>query len=197
MSLDDAKNIGQIAAWIAAAAYFVYKLISGYWIGSASLRLTCTRTATPPAPDAAPAPVPQAMDYLSVLAVLKRGTGATTLVLHDARARVFLADGKAAVKSSHEAKEIPADIGQETRLISAKRLSSKTVSGVYEIMLNEVSQQAPLLNLAPGDEMQFATVYKVPRNQPCVVEVAIMGRSWLTWKRSQWRASDISLPVVE
>ena len=189
MTLDQAKNLGQILAWLAAAGYFFYKLISGYLIGNASLRLTCTRSAPAVAPtqDAAGPANGQAMDYLSIVAIVKRGTGTTTLALHDARARVTLANGQALPTAElEETKTFPADVQHESKLIATERLSSDTIDDVLEITFHTRSRERPLLNLAPGDEMQFATVYTVPQIQPCIA-----------WKRSQWRASDISLPISQ
>jgi hypothetical protein len=134
------------------------------------------------------------MDHLCIVAVLKRGAG-STLVLHDAKARVTYA-GQALpdTRTLPEANVVPVPIDTETRLIAAERLSSRTTSGVLQVKFDEISSQHPLLNFAPGDEMQFATVYEVAAERLCVVEVTILGRSWGTTKRSQWRASDISLP---
>jgi hypothetical protein len=188
MTLANAKDVGQIVAWFSAAVFFLYKLISGYLIGSTSLRVTCSRTAVRSR---------AGRDYLCIIAIVKRGAG-STLVLHNARARVTYVQGQGLpdLRTIPEAKWVPAVAESETDLIAAVRLSSGTAPGkVLKIKFDQVSSEAPLLNLAPSDEMQFAAVYEVDQSLPCVVEVTILGKSWATWKRSQWRASDISLPI--
>jgi hypothetical protein len=185
--LTNAKDLGQIVALFAAAGFFLYKLVSGYLIGNTSLRFTCVR---------APSKSQPGLDHLGIIAVLKRGAG-STLWLHDARARVTYAQGQTLpdTRTLLEARSVPAAIDTHARLIAAERLSSLTTSGgVLRVKFDELSAQSPLLNVAPGDEMQFATLYEVDATRPCIVEVAILGRSWATSKRSQWRASDISLP---
>ena len=100
------------------------------------------------------------------------------------------------IRTIPEAKGVPAVAESETDLIAAVRLSSGTVAGkVLKVRFDQLSSEAPLLNLAPSDEMQFAAVYEVDQSLPCVVEVTIIGKSRATRSRSQWRASDISLPL--
>ena len=189
MTLDDAKTIGQIVAWFGAGIFFLYKVVAGYMVGSASLRLTCNRAPQNVTPD---------MDYLAVVAIVKRGTG-STFVLHEARARVTNAHG-AAVPDWRElplAVQLPAPVNTETTLIASQRLSSRTSSDdVLQVKFHQVSDKQPLLNLAPGDEMQFAALYEIRRDQPCVVEVAVIGKSRGGTKRALWCASDVSLPIT-
>ena len=112
--LESWKNLGQLLAWFSAFLYFGYKAVAGWFIGSASLRLTCTRT---------PVPVDSESDYLSIVAVLKRGPG-STLHLHQGKARVTYADGKAFpdLRPLAESPNIPAAADTETGLISFDRL---------------------------------------------------------------------------
>jgi len=130
-----------------------------------------------------------------VVAIVKRGSG-STLVLHDVKARVTYAGGIPDFRSLPESERLPASAETETRLASAVRLRSVKVAELLTVAYSERDSEKPLLNLAPGDEMQFATVYEVDQTKPYIVEVAVVGKSLGSWKRSQWRASDISLPRV-
>jgi hypothetical protein len=190
VTLTQAKDLFQILAWLAAFVFFVYKLISGYLIGSASLRLSCVRTA---------AKNQSGVDYLYVVAILKRGAG-NSVELHDAKARVTYANGQALpdLRKLPESKQTPAPVESETKLIATDRLSSWTTPAhVFQLKFHELSTRKPLLNLAPGDEMQFAALYEVAEEKPCVVEVTILAKPWGTSNRAQWRASDILLPTVQ
>jgi len=187
MTLPDTKDMGPIFALVGAVLFFLYKLAAGYLTGNTSLRLTCVR---------APSKSQPGMDHLGIIAVVKRGAG-STLKLHDARARVTYAQGQALPETREllEAKSVPASIDTHTKLIGADRLSYLTTSaGVLQVKFDELSARDPRLNFSPGNEMQFATVYEVASDRPCLVEVTILGKSWFSWIHSQWRASDVSLP---
>jgi hypothetical protein len=136
------------------------------------------------------------MDYLSIVAILKR-SGGSRLTLHDAKVRVSRAQGVAPEElwKLPQAEALTACPG-ETKLISIERLSFATTSGKVLNIRFEAPEPAPLLNIAPADEMQFATLYEIPADQPYIVEVAIFGKRWGKGRRSQWRASAISLPNI-
>lgn len=188
MTLTQAKDLGQIVAWFAAALFFLYKIISGYLIGSTSLRVSCVRGRVESKSET---------DYLSLVATVKRGSGSTLVLLH-ARARVTYAGGQKLpdLRVLPEGAVVPAVAETEVDLVGTRRLSSRRTATRTEVRFGELSSESPHLNLAPGDEMQFAYLYEVDQSRPCVVEVAVLGKSWGTWKRSQWRASDISLPII-
>jgi hypothetical protein len=184
--LNHLRNLGEVITWFAAAAFFSYKVITGYLIGNCSLRLSCSRTAVPNT---------AGMDYLAIVAILKRCSGTMTLGLHEAKARVNCASGQAHPdwRELPLTNYLPATVGMESKLVGIERLSSRRSNQIFHAAFQKSAENS-ILNFAPGDEMQFATLYEVPEHCACIVQVVVLGRSWGTWKRSQWRASDISLP---
>jgi hypothetical protein len=179
------KDVGQMLAWFAAALFFVYQVRSGRLIGGVSLRLCCDRKPSRAA----------GMDYLSIVAILKRN-GGSKLLLHDARVRVSLAQGTAPreVHQLPEATTLPASPESETKMIGIERLSFGTTSSRVLKIKFDVREPVAFLHVAPTDETQFATLYEISTDQPYIVEAAIFGRRRATRIRSQWRASAISLP---
>jgi hypothetical protein len=161
------KLIFEALAFAGAAAFFGYKALSGYLISNLTLTLTSDRQAVSKS----------GQDYVTIVAQLKKGDrGAVTL--HDALATLHLGNGKAIRK----------------RFPAARRLSSLKVNGRLQTLESRASR-FPMLNLPPGEETHFATYFKVPAGQPCVIDVTILGAwRWHGKTRYQWRASLVSLP---
>jgi len=69
--------------------------------------------------------------------------------------------------------------------------------GYKEVKPEDISADHPLLNLAPGDEMQFSEMFVVGHQQVVTVEAAVLGRKKfrLPDKIAEWRATKVSLPI--
>jgi hypothetical protein len=92
---------------------------------------------------------------------------------------------------------LPAQPDTETKLIGIERLSFARLYGALQVRFHAVSSSAPVINLAPGDNVQLATLYEISENEPYIIEVALLGKAWLSPKKSMWRASSVSLPVAK
>jgi len=164
------KNWVEAFAWSCAGVFFVYKAFSGYLITNLSLSVTCHRERSGQV---------AGTDYLVVVANVKKGDrGAVSL--HEVRADVSpVADEK-----THKP------------LAATGRLTSYIHDdGVFQLKKSRASK-TPLLNLPPGEETMFAQWFTVPSDQPCTVEVTVLGGwRWHRDTRYQWRASTVSLPV--
>ena len=172
---EDFKTFSEgVKAWAeafgfaAAGGFFIYKMFSGYLIANLNLSVNCERKASSKAD----------VDLLVVTALVKKGDrGAVTL--HDAEARISTpAPNEAALK----------------KLSSITRLSFKRSDTKFEIEEKQ-SKTSPLLNLSPGEETMFSTVFEVISREPCTIEVTILGGwRWQAGTAYQWRASQVSLP---
>lgn len=67
---------GQLVAWLAAAVFFAYKVLSGYLISDVSIKLACERKHKS-----------AELDYLALTVTLKKGERGG-IVIHDGQARV-------------------------------------------------------------------------------------------------------------
>jgi hypothetical protein len=164
------KTIAELLAYAAALIFFIYKAASGYYKVNLSLKLTCRRQPSPG----------QGTDYLSVTATIKKGeVGAIVLYDVDARATYL---GKT--------RPVPPDPQQ---LPGVERLSYKGT----RILWDKLAANR-WLNLPPGDEVQFSTLFEVDAQQPCLVEVVVFGRKrfWPA-KTGQWRSSEVVLPYAK
>jgi|HubBroStandDraft_1064217.scaffolds.fasta_scaffold331560_1 hypothetical protein len=167
------KDLAQILAWIAAAGFFTYKAISGYFVVDASLRLDCERKRA------------RSRDFLSVTATLKKGErGAIALV--DARVRVRNGGNSAT-------------IGEPQELVGIRRLSYASDGDEKKKITFDRFSQDSTLNFAPGDEMQFSAFFDVGTDDAYVIEAVVLARRVVPWigrpRFTQWRSSRVSLPL--
>jgi hypothetical protein len=164
----------EIAAYTAAFIFFVYKVVVGNLITQMALTISCKRARSSPADD-----------HLAVVATLKKGkTG--TIELHDVQARIT-------------------SLGTPPQtwtmdLVGVERLTFRTDIVKWPGKSRKridwtTSTSNPFLNLAPGDQAQFACTQVIPRNVPATVEVVVLAHRWSSEFRSQWRSSSISLPL--
>lgn len=162
---------GQLFAWAAAALFFGYKLLLGYLITDLSLKVSCERRHKE-----------GDLDYLSVTVTAKKSE----------RGAIKLDDAKARVRG------LTPDNPRE--LFGIHRLERSNPDGQNERALIKWTESSGCLNMAPGDEMQFAALFEVPCGQASVVDVVVLGKIfWRTWRGGsarwgQWRACAISLP---
>lgn len=161
------KAIVELLAYAGAAAFFLYKAVTGYLIVNVALSVKVERVK-----------FTDSEDYLSIATTIKKGPNGS-LVLHDCRARVN--DGT--------------DVTfQSIRRLS---YASDPESNVKQIIFDKRSESYPLLRLTPLEEATFSAFLKVPHGKPCVVEVAVLGILTGGTRVGQWRTSMVSLPLSE
>lgn len=173
-TIEHVKTLFEVAAYVAALIFFVYKAGTGYMITEMALTISCKR-----------ARCSRSDDHLAVVATLKKGKKGT-LRLHDAQARIISLGAP-----PHT---------QIEDLISVERLTFRKDSTKWPWKTRRkiawtTSRKKPFLNLAPGDQAQFACTCVVPATAPASVEVVVLAWRWFSLKRSQWRSSAISLPL--
>ena len=158
-------------AALAAAAFFLWKLIAGYQKLNLKLTLRFERSSLLDNEDE---------DVLVITASLCKGERGSVR-LHDMQARVTC-EGRPPKPLS---------------FVGFERLSYYTdaLDGVRKkIYWNQESGSAQFLSLPPGDSMDFACCIKVPRNAIATVEVAVLAVASGSSVVAQWRASGVSPP---
>lgn len=171
-SMDFAKSLAEIIALAAAAGFFLYRALAGYFIVNMSSRIHCRRQHISGTTE----------DYLQVTLELSKGDKGT-IQIHDAQAKFTMANGL---------KYLRPFLGIDRRghkPDSANENRKKIDWGMQ-------SKKNPLLNLSPGEQAQFSCMAEVPTGAPCTIEVAVLGRRLHHWKMGQWRASCLSFPEV-
>lgn len=170
--LATANTIAQILGFLGAFVFFIYKVITGYFMVNVGISARGERSNAT-----------DTTDHLFVAVTIKKGSHAS-LMLHDARAR-FGWDGGS----------------KEVELIGIHRLSFKTVQdGITRkcVTFDKLSKSAPLLRFTTDEEATFSGMTEVPCNKPCSIEVVILGirHSIIcrTKKVGQWRTSIIVFP---
>ncbi len=156
--------LARLVAFLGAGVFFGYKALSGFHLINLSIDLEVSRETSPN----------RETDQLSVSAILSKGdTG--TLVLDDAFVKVCAQDGT----------EVVTELQGLSRLDSKRLRRGEWVEATY-------SQ----LHLTPGESARFSCSATVAKNKVCHVEVVVLGhRLHHPWsRRSQWRASAVSLP---
>jgi hypothetical protein len=133
-------------------------------------------------------------DYLAVSVALKKGERGG-LQLHDAQVRL-----QSCLDDSFVGPKRLLTIGRLDRFPEDSPNTPAYLKGAEQLDWNKTPPDVPRLNLPPGDATQLAACFEVDALTPYVVEVAILGRTFLfkSWKRrfGQWRAAAISLPTV-
>jgi len=167
--LENIKTVAELAAYVGAAAFFWWKLRSGYLIVNASISI-----------DVARSPCTSDTDLLAVSVKLTKGS-IGTLVLHDARIRVSHG-------SSQEEREVLGYERLKFRMDEREPQRSRVTFG-------HRSAAAPYLFLTPEEEATFSALMKVPSSAPCIVEAAVSGKRRYGDRIGQWRSSTISLPA--
>jgi hypothetical protein len=160
------KNIAQIGAWLAAGAYFLVKLLLGYFVINLSLDVTSERqqSSTP------------GLDYLAVSIDIVKGDRGT-FHIHDAQ--VVIIQGKKI----------------EERKLDFHRVVSERIGLRRRGIRSGQKTQKSNLNFSPGETAHSRTWFTVNSHEPCMIEAAIVGTPLGSWVISQWRASAVSLPL--
>ena len=197
VALDDINSISQILALGLAGAFFLYRMVSGYFVVDLSLTLSSIREPH----------LEHGKDHLVIVAHVKRGERGS-LRLHDAKARVTFPNGEERIESflgidrvsfrtGPTSQDEQAVFGKNTVELLSGDDEEKAPPGEARKVLNfsRQSTKAPLLKLTPGDTTQFACLLTVPANFACCVEVRLLSKKHWNRKFAQWSASTVSLPL--
>jgi hypothetical protein len=159
------KNCGEGVGFIGAGLFFFYKFISGYLLINMSISVEFKRRNLSVGDE----------EMLVITTKLKKGDQGAVL-LHDAQARVSYSDKSFIVPFS--------DI---------ERLSfSHQSNPSRQAIAWSRSKKAPFIRMSPGEETEFSSTCRVPKQALCKVEVVILGHRPTSGKFGQWRASCVS-----
>jgi len=169
------KTVTETLAYVLAFIFFLYKSYEGYLTTNLSLTLKCKRV-----------PVTEAggktgKDYLAVTATIKKGRNGLMKLLQ-AEVRTTALNSGLVQKQTLDVRRLDYD-------------RSRVLKGEEDaISWNQAKKGWPFMQFPPGDSSHFACNFLVPSEEPCRVDVVVMGRGrWPKIKTSQWRVSDISL----
>ena len=162
------KNYAQVAAWAAAFFYFCIKLYQGYFVVDMTVSADAERHTSPDT----------SWDHLAASITLKKGDRGS-FRFHDAR--LILTQGSTR---------------QESKL-TFDRFSFRKKDGLLNLNLDKISKRVPTLNLAAGETAKLGTLLVVRSDQPCLIEVVVMGTGFGSIVVGQWRTSVVSLPLTE
>src|ERR1700730_6588407 len=183
MTVETAKAFAETIALIGAAGFFIYKIFAGYLYVSLAIFVESERRH-----------LDEERDAIVVIVKLKK-TGTGAIRLHDAQAQ-FIPVGDSSVAL--------ALIGLQRRGQKVETIGSRLSDwhGNIPIQRKIVDWDSPhesesRLQLAPGDETQFACHHIIPRAAVCTIELTILGQG-RTWPNvGEWEASHVSLPVLD
>lgn len=171
ITLEEAKQLAEIFAVGSAGGYFLYKLISGYFIVNLTINLNCDRQVSQ-APD---------KDLIAVIVTLdKEDRG--SLELHDASVKVEYKGGSEVIKL----------VGFERNSYGPHGSFDK---GFKEMNWAVRSKKSPFLRMTPGEKTQLTAICLVPSHKECIVQASVLGKKTKSWKIGQWKAACVSLPL--
>ncbi len=161
------KDIAQVLAWVAAALYFGYQAISGYFLVNVSLSVDTERRKSHN----------EDKDFLKVTVSVEKGDRGT-LHLYDAKLRI---------RQNGEWHK-PIDI-------EVVRFGHIQENGLTINFGKTVKDRS--LNITPGEKAIFAEWTEVDSDSPCLVEAHIMGTRISSFYVAQWKTSAVSLPITD
>jgi hypothetical protein len=167
----ETRDFAESLALFCAAGFFLYKVRTGYLIVNLSLRVSCFRqTASVNS------------DYLVVSIELSKGDRGSILI-HDAQIRI----------TGPDETDIPGTLDD------LKRYTYRNAGGRpgKELVWGQTSQTKPFLRMTPGDRTRISWCKEIPKDKPCKVELAVLGRRDFSFRYGQWRASCHSLPLED
>jgi hypothetical protein len=168
----------KIVAFFAAAAFFIYKVITGSFFVNLSLRVSTERSAKIGSDD----------DQLAVSMELAKGERGSIL-LNEIQVRV-----------KHPEVQPPIRVHGTFRAMREMDQYQKEI-----INFDKPDVDFQWYRIPPGETAVFTCLIpSIPRNHPCIVEVIVIAereyiitkRTTKKWGRSQWRSSAISLPSL-
>lgn len=179
-AIDRVKIVVEILAYVSALLFFLFKVYGGgYLTANLALSIKCERQKSP-------RPLTDDKDYLSVTTIVKRGGNRSVKLLCGAVRVEILSTGKAE------------QAGLQVMRIDTYDIRGQLKQGdasAVDFLKFHSKARFRFLYMPPGDESQFACMFRVPPEEACRIDVAILGiSSLLKLKISQWRASAIALP---
>jgi len=164
VTLDDIKTTAEIIALVAAAVFFVYKLVDGWGLVNLSIELKADRK------------VGAESDAIAVVLKLDKGD----------RGSIELQT----VELKCKAGDNPPDI---VRILLHYPLKLRTSTGLRDeetrVDWDAIDNDRPPIHLPPGESTQYSHIFRVPGGTPCSVEAIVVGKRPVSTRRGQWRAS--------
>jgi hypothetical protein len=168
MCLNEIKTVAEILALVAAAIFFVYKLVDGWGLVNLSIELNAVRKAGGDS------------DIVAITLKLKKGDSGS-LELHTVELTCEV------VNSTSEIFRIP--LIYRLRLRADANLNADETRVYWDIP----HEAHPQIHLPPGESTQYSHMFSVPSGAPCSVQAIVVGKRPVSTKPGQWRAS-IAVP---
>jgi hypothetical protein len=168
------KNWAEIVAYGLAAIFFIYRAFSGYLVTNLSVRISCSREIDP---------ADNTAELVSISLVLLKGERGSVWI-HDIEIR----------NNGHPITEKATALREQLWRFSYKSADQEPGSP-KKILWDKRSKSSPFVALAPGEETQLASYFKVGRRDVCHIEAVLSGRRPYSRSICQWRASTISFPI--
>jgi len=162
------KNYAQVAAWATAGLYFLSKLIMGYFVTDLSLSITSQRQPMSTL----------GKDYLVVSITITKGDRGTFQV---SDSHIITTQGS--VVRQHK--------------LNIRRLKSESKNHGRQFVFPPEPLQNWRLNFSPGESANYSTWTVIESDEPCLIEVGIIGTAFASRIFSQWRATTVSLPLAK
>ncbi len=161
------KNYAQVGAWLAGGLFFLVKLLTGYFAVDLSVTLLPTRRASGT----------DGTDHLVAEVTLKKGDRGSFSLLD---AMVIVTQGQTRQNSS----------------LRFQRFRFKQKG--REVKIDpDIPSSRPTFDLSPGESVTVSTWLTVETDQPCLVEVAVIGTGRWDLSVKQRYASAVSLPRIK
>ena len=170
-TLSNVKTFFEIAAYLAAAFFFLYKVVSGYLITNMSVRIGCNRQS-----------LEGTSDLLAVTLTLLKGNLGSVRI-HD----VVVRSNVCRIPEMTDFRKQLWRLGYKT--------NTQEAGHPLKILLDTRSISSPFINLGPGEETQFASYSMVPKTEVCHIDAVLVGRRIYGRAVCQWRISTVSFPV--
>jgi hypothetical protein len=192
MSFKDWDHLATTLGIMAAGVFFSYKAATGYQLVNLSMKVDCQRKSIPDS---------SGKDHLAVNITLIKGDRGT-IRFRGGSVRLSIdpeMDQERARSGEYETGE-----GQYLPLLGLERFSydSQPVPNnqndrkYWRINWSRRSQLAPHINMSPGDEATLSAYGIVERGHAYKVDIVVIGQRYLSWRKGQWRATLISLPIL-
>jgi hypothetical protein len=160
----------EVLALLAAAAFFLFKMVDGWGLVNLSIELAAQRDSGIKG------------DWVAVNLKLTKGDQGS-LELHTVELRCLPTGATA---------------GESVRIPLIYPLKRKPEDDLNmndtRIEWDKVDDSRPRLHLPPGESTQYSHVFNVPVGVPCQIEAIVIGKRPISNRYGQWRAS-IAVPL--
>jgi len=166
-----AKNVFTSFGFLAGGIFFAYRFCAGYFLPNIVLEVATDRRHS----------TDSSKDIVAISTTIIKGDRGRILI-HDAQVRITAASTRSVVP-----------------LVGTERLTyRKEKSEPYSrrVLWDQRAESAPFLSVTPGEKTTFSCYAEIASNEPCTIEVVIVGKRPYSRMTGQWRASHVSLPTV-